>query len=276
MKLILLFLLSINTISIQGDVETAFNKKKKFPQVSDFPTPKPLGEINSLQLPIKRAGNLILIEIKADSIQGNFILDTGAPHLVLNKTYFREYYSFGSIVASGITGSAGEGKQIRLNKLDLGGIYFEDVDADVISLSHLENKKGIKILGLIGLNLFKYLELYINVQEGFIRIHKLHRGGERIEDKDMDSLIPSYSLPVEDEAGVLIISGVVNKKRLRWYLDTGAESCVLHSGVSKKIFEYVNILGSRKLSGAGGKQVDVLSGKLLNLEFEELKLPKFL
>ncbi len=42
-------------------------------------------------IPFTRAGNLILIQATVDTVQGNFILDTGAPNLVLNLTYFRKY-----------------------------------------------------------------------------------------------------------------------------------------------------------------------------------------
>src|SRR5688572_18242942 len=38
-----------------------------------------------------RVGNLILVQGRADTTTGNFILDTGCPHLVLNLTYFRHY-----------------------------------------------------------------------------------------------------------------------------------------------------------------------------------------
>src|ERR1043165_8521915 len=48
---------------------------------------------SSVEIPFIRAGNLILIQAKADTLDGNFILDTGAPKLVLNTTYFREYPS---------------------------------------------------------------------------------------------------------------------------------------------------------------------------------------
>src|SRR5215210_6965712 len=45
----------------------------------------------SCVIPFSRAGNLIVVQARADTIDGNFILDTGAPHLILNLTYFREY-----------------------------------------------------------------------------------------------------------------------------------------------------------------------------------------
>ncbi|MEX1188901.1 MAG: pepsin/retropepsin-like aspartic protease family protein [Bacteroidia bacterium] len=222
-------------------------------------------------MPIKRAGNLLLLEVKADSVIGNFILDTGAPHLVLNKTYFRNYPTFGSVYASGITGSASPGVETRLGTLDFGGIYFNDVDADMISLSHLEEKKGVKILGLIGLNLFKNLEILIDIERSTITLYRLSRTGEPLMLDEIHSKQPKQILEIEDEAGVLVITGVLNSKRLRMYIDTGAESCVINSGASRKALEKVKITGSRRLIGAGGKQIEVLSGKVEGLEFKNFQ-----
>src|SRR5215213_6168819 len=51
---------------------------------------------SSCIIPFTRAGNLILVKAKADEVEGNFILDTGAPYLVLNITYFRDYPTTGT------------------------------------------------------------------------------------------------------------------------------------------------------------------------------------
>lgn len=50
----------------------------------------------SCVIPFSRAGNLIVIRAKVDTTEGNFILDTGAPRLILNLTYFRHYPSHAS------------------------------------------------------------------------------------------------------------------------------------------------------------------------------------
>ncbi len=42
-------------------------------------------------IPFTRVEKLILIKGRADSTEGNFIFDTGAPGLVLNVSYFRAY-----------------------------------------------------------------------------------------------------------------------------------------------------------------------------------------
>src|SRR5438270_12969719 len=72
-------------------------------------------------IPFSRAGNLILVQAKADSMEGNFILDTGAPFLVLNLTYFRDYPA--TVISdgeqSGITGSTPSISQTFIKQLTL-------------------------------------------------------------------------------------------------------------------------------------------------------------
>src|SRR3569833_2263925 len=50
----------------------------------------PDGDFQTLVVPIKRAGNLIIVEAQLDSLEGNNVMDNGAPYLVLNATYFRD------------------------------------------------------------------------------------------------------------------------------------------------------------------------------------------
>ncbi|MEZ5173535.1 MAG: hypothetical protein R2850_08510 [Bacteroidia bacterium] len=108
----LIFLLCF-AFGFQPDINSSdVQRKKKNPAISMYPDPVPEGEIQSLTLPLKRAGNLILLEVMVDGVRGNFILDTGAPHLVLNTTYFRKLNTYGEVYAAGITGRAGQGEQV--------------------------------------------------------------------------------------------------------------------------------------------------------------------
>ncbi|NQX92801.1 MAG: hypothetical protein HRT74_11885 [Flavobacteriales bacterium] len=62
--------------------------------------PTPLGFEETVDLPLIRAGKLLLIEAEVDGVKGNFIFDTGAPYLVLNETYFRNVVKLDSVKAS--------------------------------------------------------------------------------------------------------------------------------------------------------------------------------
>src|SRR6201996_276697 len=70
------------------------------------PDPLPTGDFKTLVVPIKRAGNLIIVEAAVDSVEGNFVLDTGAPYLVLNETYFRDYPHLSDQEAGGLNGNS--------------------------------------------------------------------------------------------------------------------------------------------------------------------------
>lgn len=49
----------------------------------------PKSDFQSITTPLKRAGRLFLIEATIGDQTGNFVFDTGASKLVLNRTYFR-------------------------------------------------------------------------------------------------------------------------------------------------------------------------------------------
>jgi len=234
---------------------------------SNFPDPFPQGNSSMITLPIKRAGNLLLVEVKIDTMVGNLILDTGAPHLVLNKTYFRHYPGYGEILAGGITGSAGSGMQTVVKKLDFGNdLYFSKVDADMIPLGHLESKKGVKILGLLGLNLLKRLEVIIDFKQGRLLLFRCNRGGQRTgTDTAGPALSNATILKLSSHPRIMLVSGLIGGKHLKFCIDTGAETNVLSSGLSKKVLGEFVLERRIKLSGSAAGQKEVLYGRINSL-----------
>ncbi len=244
---------------------SSFPQIKKRGRYSEFPDPIPQGDALKVRIPIKRSGNLLLLEVRIDSLVGNLILDTGAPHLVLNKTYFRDYPRYGSVMAAGITGGAGEGNQTLVKHLEISpGLFFTKVDADVIPLGHLESNKGVKILGLFGLNLLKRLEIHFHIGESEIVLYRLSKKGVRLAE-DSTLKYPNKPIQISQENGLILINVTINERKLRFYFDTGAETNVLHSGASKKVFELVTLTKRNTLNGAGNNKVDILSGEISEL-----------
>src|SRR6185295_2646899 len=113
----------------------------------DHPPTKP---DTIVTIPFNRAGNLIIIKGKADSTEGNFILDTGAPGLVLNLTYFRDYTLTQTDASqTGITGSSSTAMKTNMRDFSFGTFNYSNIEADVANLGHIENSRNIRILGLI-------------------------------------------------------------------------------------------------------------------------------
>src|SRR5689334_8570523 len=86
----------------------------------------------STVIPFSRAGNLILIQGRADTTQGNFILDTGAPGLVLNRTYFRDYPAtpVPEGEQGGLTGGSQNLLRTTVNQFSLGDLGYPRQEAD--------------------------------------------------------------------------------------------------------------------------------------------------
>tara|TARA_R110002050_G_scaffold107485_3_gene217934 strand:+ start:923 stop:1897 length:975 start_codon:yes stop_codon:yes gene_type:complete len=227
------------------------------------PTPK--GDFQKLVVPVRSVGNLIIVEATIDGLRGNFILDTGAPYLVLNATYFRDYEEVPDFTSTDINGSVQNQKVARVGKLKINELYYENLEADVSDLSNIENKRGIKILGLLGLNLFMRTEMEIDIRAQQLLIYKVDRKGNRLAFKEVDEA--DYSLNFEMYNNAIIAPGMINGVELSFCFDTGAEAVLLDNNLPEEVYEVVSIRSRRALIGAGGGQTEVLYGTLLSLNF---------
>ncbi len=220
-------------------------------------------------IPFTRAGNLILIRGKADTTEGNFILDTGAPNLVLNLTYFRNYPTIANpdIESSGgITGNVASSAFTNVEKFSFGPIEYKGLIADRINLGHIENSKAVKILGLLGVQLFRQFEMIIDYQKSEICLHRIGKkeaatySHEQLKDTSLYSTFPITI--INDK---VLLYAMMAGKKLTLIIDSGAESNVLDSRLPNKIFENVSITRRVLIAGTGNKKVEALYGDMSNL-----------
>jgi hypothetical protein len=219
-------------------------------------------------IPFNRAGNLILVRAKADTIEGNFILDTGAPYLVLNITYFRNYLStLSNEEQAGITGTGPAVLKTSVNKLSFGTLNYSRVDADLVSLGHIENSKGVKIIGLLGMELFKQCEMIIDYERNLIYLHRVAKKEASSYKHEMLRDTSAYStVPIETANNKIIARTVMAGKKLRLLIDCGAESNLLDSRLPNKIFENIDITGRVVLRGTGDQRVEALAGDMKSMK----------
>jgi hypothetical protein len=224
---------------------------------------EPKGDFQSVTIPLKRAGRLLLIEARIGDQTGNLIFDTGASKLVLNQTYFRNNLTLIEEAGSGITGKVEKVYQTRVGRIDLQDLYYEDVPADVINLGHLENKRGVKILGLMGMCMFRNVEIVIDLKNSELQLHRLDSSGNRI--KATSVMIGSwFTFPIREIGGVVMLEATMGGKDLDFCLDTGAETNVLSNTSSRKIMNTVAITRRSDLSGSGSDVHEVLFGTMNN------------
>lgn len=221
--------------------------------------PIPQGDFEVLVIPLKRVQNLYMVEAKVDSVVGNFILDTGAPHLVLNKTYFNTGKSAPGSTQYGITGGGNSVMNTTIDTLKVSELFYTRVDADIVNLGHLENARGVKILGLLGTSLFSRIEMEIDMKNDLLYLYKTDEKGERLIPNNHTSS-PDMQMPLDIVNDVLFIEGRIANKKLRFCLDTGAERNVLSNTVSNKIISRFTLTKSSNLAGSGNSGQVVLNG----------------
>ncbi len=223
--------------------------------------PVPHGEFNRLVLPMKNIGNLIIVEAVVDGIRGNFIFDTGAPYLVLNQTYFRDYEEVPDMMATDVNGNQLNQKVTRVNKLKMLGMYYDNVEADVSDLSVIENRLGVQILGLLGVNLFMRMEIEIDFKGEQIIIYRVDRSGRRL-DQPYEPKINEYRIPFELSNNAILVKAKINDQALTFCIDSGAEAILLNNDLPAPAYQDIRIIRRSTLLGAGNSRSEVLLGAI--------------
>ena len=221
----------------------------------------PRGNVLGVTIPLKRAGRLFLLEATIDHVTGNFILDTGASGLVLNKTYFRNAICVPDEEGGGVTGSVGEVCRTTVKHMQVGELMYQNISADVTPLGHLENRRGVKILGLFGMSMLKNLELVIDLRNNELQLLKLDKTGNRLE-VNFPKVKFDLVQKVEEYRNIMFVKATVGGKILDFCLDTGAESNVISIDAPKKVLNSITITRRSSLNGVGTAEGEVLFGTL--------------
>ena len=224
----------------------------------------PLNEINSVIIPFESYGGLIVIKASINGEEeGNFILDSGANGLVINSKYFK-YDQRIEGLAYGVTGQVKDSGEKRLDSLMVDELYFDNVTAQTVDLNHIEVKKKLRLLGLVGYEVLKDFEIQLNYQERFITLSRLNYTGEIIDVlAHIKDKVDSFAFQMGNH--IPIIDVTINGKRKRMGLDTGAEYNLLDIRRNKDVMTEFNLIRKLNIGGAGDESEEALAGKLYRL-----------
>ena len=220
-------------------------------------------------IPFNKSGNLIVVQAQVDTTRGNFILDTGSPYLVLNITYFRDYPV--SIAhdeeQSTVAGRSATVSRTTVKDFSFGNMLLHRLNADMTNLGNIENAKGIKVLGLLGLELFKQCEMIIDFEKSLIYLHRIDKKESSTYRHEMLADQSQYSTyPIDFSMGRMTTTTEVAGKKLKLVIDCAAEANIIDSRLPDKIFETIAITRRVKLTGPGDKKVDALYGNLATMK----------
>jgi hypothetical protein len=186
---------------------------------------------------------------------------------VLNITYFRDYPS--TVTDAEQTSITGTGQAVvttRVKEFSLGTLDYYGMEADLVNLGHLENSKGVKILGLLGMELFRQCEMIVDFERNLIYLHRI--GKKEASGYQHAMLLDTAgfrAVPIELIDNRIITTTVMKGKKLKLVIDCAAESNVLDSRLPGKIFDNVTVTRRVMLAGANNKKIEALYGDLSGL-----------
>lgn len=222
------------------------------------------------RIPFKVIDQLIIVEVEILEKEGNFIIDTGSETLILNSAHFkstRQYRKEGK-QTSGVHSDIENVKEKYLDKLSIENFNIEKLNADVIDLSHIEKAKKIEILGIIGYSILKDFEVFIDMHLNQMTLTKTDKDGERLSQKVYAETI-NDSIDFKLKKHSIILNAFVGNKKVKFGLDTGAEYNQLNKSLDSEILDYFYPSRELKLTGASGKKMKVMAGKLYRVKLND-------
>ena len=226
----------------------------------DFPQAV-MADVHTIHIPFKLVGRLIAVEARIDTLSGTFFLDTGAERLLLNQNYFKGRRQSGVTAAIGNTGKLETVLHRRVDSLHWDNLFFLNVNANVLDLSHIENKKKLQLLGIIGYQVFKDFEIFLDFQLKQLILTRLDKKGNRL-DPDGIWETPYDSLDFKLHRHLIVLEGNVQGTPLKFSLDSGAELNLLDRRIKRKVLDHFEIRKRVKMSGAGQQEIEVVAGTL--------------
>ncbi|MBX2876782.1 MAG: aspartyl protease family protein [Saprospiraceae bacterium] len=179
-----------------------------------------------IRTPFKHIRGLIFVEVEVNGEEAYFILDSGAPVVVLNTQYFSHGTDDGS--AKGVSGSL-QRQQIHIDSFRWGNIELSDTDLMGLDLSHLEEELNHPFKGLIGYALLRDFELLIDYEAEELLLFK---EGQTAYHKEIQ---PKSELPFSYQLHIPVLEAEIGGVKYQLGLDTGAEQNLISQPAFEKL-----------------------------------------
>jgi len=214
---LLISTLCCSTLCAQND-EVAFLENT----LSLNSEPDLIGDL--IYVPFEWQDGKILVSASIEGVRRTFMLDTGAPSLVLNEQIEEKTKSS----ARGISGEV-QITQKTVQSFEWAGIQTKKLEALVLNMEHLEIAAKTKLAGLIGYDVLKNAEVLFDYERRLILLSKTHKSSWHKGHKPRATI----DFIMEDHLPVLKVK--IDKKTLYLGLDSGAECNILDEKVFNKI-----------------------------------------
>ncbi len=248
-RFIILFLLTAQIAQAQNfvsflDVNASTDNVKQ----TDF--------VTSAIVPFTMLEGMMVVEATVNNKKGNFIIDTGAPTLVLNEQPTANHQITGRGISEGLVTD-----EVTVEEFNWSGINKTNVDAFKVDISHLEKVSGKTLAGIIGYDILKEVELLVDYQSQTVVLSPV-KSKSRFNE-------PIAVIPFTMQAHLPVIKVKIGKKKLRLALDTASESNILDSKIFGKI--NANLISNQQVGEIQGVDQQIKTVKVADIANTQVK-----
>ncbi|WBA42013.1 aspartyl protease family protein [Hymenobacter canadensis] len=216
----------------------------------------------AVTVPMRLMDGLIVVEAEVDGRRGNFLLDSGAPALMLNQREFAANSGETTATAGGmrgVNGSMGSYSYHTTQSFDWAGIRFQNREVPTLDLSSLEQRlNGMKLLGLIGYNLLDQYALTLDYRAAQVQLRK--------PDPAPAGPAPLLSVPFTLRGHLPILEATAADQTWQLALDSGAQYNLFDQQYAPIFQKTLRNKENVTLQGADNLSRTVVSGQVPELQ----------
>lgn len=211
-------------------------------------------------LPFEDTDKMLLTDATVDGIKKTFIIDTGAPGLVLHTSTPPQTLQ----LAHSLNGTVHVGNEIVKN-ISWTTSHWEQLHAVSLNINHLERYLKSSLGGLIGMEMLQGKTLIFDPQHKQIILLNSNKH------KLTNLRTPSESLPIQYMEHLPVIQVTLNGKPFWFGIDTGAGTSLIDAAVARS-------LDSASFEADGAELIEALNQESLVMErkiFKNIHLGSF-
>ena len=203
------------------------------------------------------------MEAEVNGRRGAFVLDSGAPSLLLNQREFAPPGSRSTLAVGGpqgVNGMVGGASYCAVQRFDWAGISFQNKEIVTLDLANIEKELGVPVLlGVIGQNLLSQYALTLDYRAGRVLLRKPGPA-------DATDAPPLLRLPFTLRGHLPVIEAMVGGQTFQLGLDCGAQTNLLSPQYEPLFASKLRQRKTVTVRGAGQDWRSVVSGRIPELQ----------
>ena len=180
-------------------------------------------------VPFTLAENLIIVSAQVNGVFGNYLVDTGAQTMVLNRARFApgdiDTVTMNHAPPSGVGGAMQDVEGAVDLQLTWGAIRIGDLRGLATDLTHLEESIGVSLTGIIGFNVLERFQIHFDYAAGELTLYSLDDDNRPLEQNGLGE--PAQITQFEMVFHIPVFPVQIAGFELRMGLDSGAAGAML-------------------------------------------------